>query len=152
MRCNNLNGASLSIFLSLSLVRSQLTHPHLQDSILKDYTSGVTQVLVNVAVLMEGFDDPPTSCIVLLRPTSRKATMMQMIGRGLRVCPRDQYPGVIKNDCIVLDFGTAIKTHGYLEEEVCPVCTCLRPFPRLACWSIPSGRGTTLKAVISDPC
>jgi len=51
---------------------------------LEAYTSGEAQVIVNVAVLTEGWDFPPTNCVVLLRPSSYKSTMVQMIGRGLR--------------------------------------------------------------------
>jgi superfamily II DNA or RNA helicase len=64
-------------------------------------------VVVNVAVLTEGYDFTPTSCVVLLRPSSHKSTLTQMIGRGLRTVDPEEHPGVIKTDCVVLDFGTA---------------------------------------------
>jgi DNA repair protein RadD len=79
--------------------------------------SGETRVIVNVAVLTEGFDEPSVSCVVLLRPCSFKSTMIQMIGRGLRTVDPDQYPGLIKRDCIILDFGTSIITHGNIEAD-----------------------------------
>ena len=82
------------------------------------YTSGEAQVIVNVAVLTEGWDFPPTACVVLLRPSSYKSTMVQMIGRGLRTIDPNEHPGVVKKDCIVLDFGTASLIHGALEQEV----------------------------------
>ncbi len=44
--------------------------------------------------------------------------MIQMIGRGLRKLDPDQYPGKVKTDCIVLDFGTSVLTHGSLEQEI----------------------------------
>ncbi|HBR68721.1 MAG TPA: helicase, partial [Rhodospirillaceae bacterium] len=59
-----------------------------------------------------------TSCIVLLRPSSYKSTMIQMIGRGLRTVDPAEYPDIIKKDCIVLDFGTASLIHGSLEQSV----------------------------------
>ena len=77
---------------------------------------GDLQVIVNVAVLTEGFDAPPVSCIVLTRPCSQKGTMVQMIGRGLRILDPELYPDVIKTDCVVMDFGTSIITHGGLDE------------------------------------
>jgi DNA repair protein RadD len=40
-------------------------------------------------------------------PSSYKSTFIQMVGRGLRTVDPEEYPGVIKTDCIVLDFGTA---------------------------------------------
>lgn len=94
-----------------------------------DAANGV-QVLINVAVLTEGYDSQPVSCVVLLRPCSQKSTMLQMIGRGLRTVDPAIYPGVVKKDCIVLDFGRSLVTHGDLESKVrlddkpktCPEC------------------------------
>jgi len=86
--------------------------------ILAAYASDEIRVIVNVAVLTEGWDHPPSSCVVLLRPSSYKSTMIQMIGRGLRTVDPEEYPGVIKTDCIVLDFGTSSLTHGTLEQDV----------------------------------
>src|SRR5207342_2244396 len=60
------------------------------------YNHGELQVVVNVAVLTEGWDHPPTSCVVLLRPSSYKSTMIQMVGRGLRTVNPEEHPGVIK--------------------------------------------------------
>jgi superfamily II DNA or RNA helicase len=89
-----------------------------RESRLAEYESGVAQVVVNVAVLTEGYDYTPTSCVVLLRPSSYKSTFIQMVGRGLRIVDPNEFPGVIKTDCIVLDFGTASLMHGSLEQEV----------------------------------
>ena len=89
-----------------------------RERILKSLSDGSVQVVVNVAVLTEGFDAPPVSCVVLTRPCSYKSTMVQMIGRGLRTVNPEEYPNVIKTDCVVLDFGTSILTHGSLDESV----------------------------------
>ena len=70
-----------------------------------------------MAVLIEGWDHPPTACVVLLRPSSYKSTMIQMVGRGLRTIDPAEHPGVVKTDCIVLDFGTSSLTHGTLEQD-----------------------------------
>ena len=86
-------------------------------AMLYDLEFGDTQVIVNVAVLTEGFDAPPVSCIILTRPCSQKGTMVQMIGRGLRILDPELYPNIIKTDCIVMDFGTSIITHGGLDES-----------------------------------
>jgi ribosomal protein L40E len=113
------------------------------------YASGEIQVVVNVAVLTEGWDHPPTSCVVLLRPSSYKSTMIQMVGRGLRTVDPVEHPGIVKRDCIVLDFGTSSRQHGSLEQDVdlvghasdreaptkvCPHCTARIP---LACQECP---------------
>jgi superfamily II DNA or RNA helicase len=58
--------------------------------------SGETRVLVNVFVLVEGWDAPPVSCILMARPTRLPGVYIQALGRGLR-----QSPG--KTDCLVLD-------------------------------------------------
>ena len=51
---------------------------------LSAYDKGHLQLVTNCFVLGEGWDNPPTSCVLLLRPTSFKSTWVQMIGRGLR--------------------------------------------------------------------
>jgi DNA repair protein RadD len=103
-------------------VKAALVHGEMGDDLrratLAAFAAGRTQVIVNVAVLTEGWDHPPTSCVVLLRPSSFKSTMIQMVGRGLRTVDPEEYPGVVKNDCIVLDFGTSSLIHGSLEQDV----------------------------------
>ncbi len=90
-----------------------------RERIIKAFDRGEFQVMVNVAVLTEGWDCPPVSCVILLRPSSYKSTMIQMIGRGLRKLEAEKYPGrPPKLDCIVLDFGTSVLMHGDLEQEV----------------------------------
>jgi superfamily II DNA or RNA helicase len=88
-------------------------------AMLAAFDRGVYQVMVNVAVLTEGWDNQGVSCIVLLRPSSYKSTMIQMIGRGLRRLDPERYPRhPPKNDCIVLDFGTSVLQHGSLETGI----------------------------------
>ena len=87
-------------------------------NVLAAYASGEARIVVNVAVLTEGWDHPPTSCVVLLRPSSFKSTMIQMVGRGLRTIDPHEHPGIVKTDCIVLDFGTSSLIHGSLEQDV----------------------------------
>ena len=87
-------------------------------SVLRSFEKGDTQVIVNVAVLTEGWDHQPTSCVVLLRPSSYKSTMIQMVGRGLRTVDPNEFPSMVKTDCIVLDFGTSTLLHGCLEQDV----------------------------------
>lgn len=85
--------------------------------VLDDFEQGKVQVLVNVAVLTEGWDCQPVSCIVLLRPSSHKSTLTQMIGRGLRIVDPAIYPDVIKKDCVVLDFGSSLVKHGFFDQR-----------------------------------
>jgi hypothetical protein len=44
--------------------------------------------------------------------------MVQMIGRGLRTVDPEEFPDTVKTDCVVLDFGTSVLTHGSLEDAV----------------------------------
>lgn len=103
-------------------VAAGLVHGEMADAerkaMLAAYAAGELQIVVNVAVLTEGWDHPPTSCVVLLRPSSFKSTMIQMVGRGLRTIDPNEHPGIVKTDCIVLDFGTSSLMHGSLEQEV----------------------------------
>jgi hypothetical protein len=64
---------------------------------LHDFREGRTQVLTNVAVLTEGFDDPGVSCIAMARPTRSEGLYAQCVGRGTRLAPG-------KKDCLILDF------------------------------------------------
>ncbi len=103
-------------------IAAALVHGEMGDAerkaVLAAYAVGDVQVIVNVAVLTEGWDHPPTSCVVLLRPSSYKSTMIQMVGRGLRTVNPNEHPGIVKTDCVVLDFGTSSLMHGSLEQEV----------------------------------
>ena len=116
-------------------------------STLRAFEQGDIQVIVNVAVLTEGWDHQPTSCVILLRPSSYKSTMIQMVGRGLRTVDPNEFPGQVKTDCIILDFGTSSLLHGCLEQDVdlddkpkgdvptkdCPECGAIVPIGTLQC-------------------
>ena len=122
-------------------VEGNMTKGERRDAIAA-YDRGDFQVIVNVAVLTEGWDNQPTSCVILLRPSSYKSTMIQMIGRGLRKVEPERYPGVVKDDCVIMDFGTSILTHGSIEQETdlegdgvkdCPDCAALLPARTRSC-------------------
>ena len=90
------------------------TSPQDRNGIYTRFKNGTTKVLASVMVLTEGFNEPSVSCIILLRPCSYKSTMIQMIGRGLRTVNPEEYPGVVKKDCIAE--GTMILTNKGLME------------------------------------
>ncbi|MBM1222714.1 DEAD/DEAH box helicase [Ponticoccus sp. SC2-23] len=133
--------------ISAALIHGDLA-AEARKAILADYAAGVIRVIVNVAVLTEGWDHPPTSCVVLLRPSSYKSTMIQMVGRGLRTVDPEEHPGIVKTDCVVLDFGTSSLIHGTLEQDVdldgkigtgeaptktCPACAAEIPLAATEC-------------------
>ena len=99
------------------LVTGNMPSKHRQ-KMLNDLTTGKLQVIVNVAILVEGWDYPPISCVILLRTSSYKSTMIQMIGRGLRTIDPNVYPKIVKLDCLVLDFGISTILHGNLEQII----------------------------------
>ena len=133
--------------VSAALIHGDLA-AETRKAILADYAAGDIRVIVNVAVLTEGWDHPPTSCVVLLRPSSYKSTMIQMVGRGLRTVDPEEHPGIVKTDCVVLDFGTSSLIHGTLEQDVdldgkigtgeaptksCPACAAEIPLAATEC-------------------
>lgn len=87
-------------------------------AILSAYDRGDIPVLANPMILTEGWDCQICSCVVLLRISSHKSTMIQMVGRGLRKLDPRRYPGRVKPDCLVLDFGISLLTHGNLSADV----------------------------------
>lgn len=91
-------------------------------AVLRGYSRGDFQYLFNVMICTEGWDDPPTSCVAVGRPTKSRALFAQIIGRGLR-----PHPG--KADCLVLEFSGNAGRHSlvspldvlagrYTDEEV----------------------------------
>lgn len=71
-----------------------------------EYRSGVIKAITNCSVLVEGFDAPETSCIIIARPTHSKGLYQQMVGRGLRLWPN-------KRECLILDLGD--RSHGLCD-------------------------------------
>jgi len=86
-----------------------------REGIIRRFSTGRTQVLVNVDVATEGFDAPEVSCVLMLRPTQSWGLYAQMAGRGVRVLPgvvdgvptaRERRRAIAesgKADCMVID-------------------------------------------------
>lgn len=55
--------------------------------ILRKFSDGQTQVLCNVGILTEGYDEPGVECIVQGRPTKSRSLYAQICGRSLRPLP-----------------------------------------------------------------
>jgi superfamily II DNA or RNA helicase len=73
-------------------------------AILRRLKTGETHVVVNCAVLTEGFDEPSISCVIVARPTRFHGLYVQMVGRGTRLHPD-------KKDLLVLDIVGASNRH-----------------------------------------
>lgn len=69
-----------------------------------------TQIVVNVGILTEGWDNPDISCVVLARATESLSLYLQMAGRALR-----PFPG--KRDCLILDHGGNTMRHGFVTDD-----------------------------------
>lgn len=67
---------------------------------LEAFGRGEYQFLVNVNLLVEGFDVPAIACVALARPTTSRTFVAQAIGRALRLSPGKEF-------ALVLDFTTA---------------------------------------------
>lgn len=86
---------------------------------LEAYKNGEVQNIVNAMMLIEGWDDQPTSCVAINRNCGHKSALKQIIGRGLRVQDPKKYPGLpIKKDCLVLDYGANLEKHEDLFDPV----------------------------------
>lgn len=71
------------------------TYKSTRKSILLNYKLGLTPFLVNVKVLIEGFDAPITRGVCLLHNTSSKTSLIQILGRALRLHPTKTYANII---------------------------------------------------------
>ena len=134
-------------FFSKAGVTATSVHSRLTDRErarrLSEFKAGRLQVLFNPMLLTEGFDHQPVGCVGLLRKSSQKSTLVQMVGRGLRSIDPSRFPDMTKDDCIILDFGASFIKHGDLfvpvdlegkepgagqaPQKDCPVCN----------WSVP---------------
>ncbi|HEY0255757.1 MAG TPA: DEAD/DEAH box helicase, partial [Kofleriaceae bacterium] len=92
----NLSRALNAIGVSASIVHGEMPSA-IRAQRLAEFRAGKIQVITNVAVLTEGFDDPGVSCIAMARPTRSEGMYAQCVGRGTRL-----FEG--KQDCLILDF------------------------------------------------
>ncbi len=72
--------------------------------ILKALKAGELRYLVNVAVFTTGFDAPNVGTVAILRATESPGLLLQIIGRGLRLCDG-------KDKVMVLDYAENLERH-----------------------------------------
>ncbi|MHB1610822.1 MAG: DEAD/DEAH box helicase [Sulfobacillus sp.] len=80
-------------------------------ALLQDFHEGRIQVLVNCALLVEGFDEPDIGVVIMARPTKSKALYLQMLGRGTRRAPN-------KANCRVIDLVGVTQQHSLISAPV----------------------------------
>lgn len=81
-------------------------------SVIGRVRSGETRVLCNCGIVIEGFDAPIISCVILAIATKSLSKFLQCCGRGMRLHPESG-----KTDLIVMDFGGCYQNHGVPEED-----------------------------------
>lgn len=132
---------------------------------LDQFKAGALKYLVNVNVLTTGFDAPNVDCVALLRPTLSPGLYYQMVGRGFRLAKG-------KDNCLILDFGGNVETHGPVDEikvkgrkgprnekgdppaKTCPQCLSIVSAGYAECpdcgYLFPPGPGRTHEATATD--
>jgi superfamily II DNA or RNA helicase len=93
------------------------------------FKAGEISVISNVYVLTEGFDNPPTSCVVLARGSGHASTYLQMAGRGLRPAPG-------KTKMVLVDLCGSSLEHGNptLDREYSLEGTAIKATKALPMW------------------
>lgn len=86
------------------------TKDSVRKSIMHRVKTGKTRVLCNCGIVIEGFDAPLISCVMLLIATKSLSKYLQCIGRGTRPCEG-------KENLVVADFGKCRETHGDPDED-----------------------------------
>lgn len=77
---------------------------------LEAFARGELDVLTNVAILTEGYDDPTVSCVIVARGVGHAGAWLQIVGRALRPCPG-------KADALVVDLRGNVHEHGLPADE-----------------------------------
>ncbi|BET62237.1 DEAD/DEAH box helicase [Yersinia pseudotuberculosis] len=72
------------------------------------FEQGGTKIIVNVGVLVAGFDSD-VRCIIYARPTKSEIRWLQCLGRGLRTAPG-------KDHCKIFDHSGSVHRLGYPDE------------------------------------
>jgi len=77
---------------------------------IESFRAGRLRVLVNVAILTEGFDLPDLACVIIARTVGHPGLLVQMTGRGLRGSPG-------KRSATLCDLQGNIHLHGRPDED-----------------------------------
>lgn len=68
------------------------------------FRNGTTKVLLNVQILIEGWDYSDVGAVLMIRPTESLTFYMQAIGRGTRNKSEQYIQKYSKNECKIIDF------------------------------------------------
>lgn len=82
-----------------------------REKIYDRFRNGETNILVNVLVCTEGYDEPCIDSVLMCRPTKSLTLFIQCIGRALRL-----HPG--KKNALILDFVGSSMRHNLITLPV----------------------------------
>lgn len=102
MRERGHNAAHIDGVKTITGAGERMTIDEGRERVFTDIFEGRTRMLCNFAVVLEGIDVPPLSCILWARPTSNAVITTQAIGRILRLFEGNAYLPR-KTDALILD-------------------------------------------------
>lgn len=79
-----------------------------RDKIINKFRAGEIKCLINIGVLVKGFNAPCVDLIALMTATKSTSKYVQMVGRGTRTCEG-------KENCLLLDYGFNVQEHGPID-------------------------------------
>jgi len=79
------------------------------------FRNGTTRILLNVQILIEGWDYSDVGAVLMVRPTQSLTFYMQAIGRGTRIKSNAFIEQFGKNECKVLDFVDVSGRHNLIN-------------------------------------
>jgi superfamily II DNA or RNA helicase len=82
-----------------------------RDDRLARFAGGDVKVLVNVAVLTEGWDAPICDSLIVARPVGSFSLLRQMIGRARRARPG-------KKSALYIDLANNVEMHGHPDSDI----------------------------------
>jgi superfamily II DNA or RNA helicase len=75
---------------------------------IRRFEQGITKIIINVGVLVAGFDSD-VRCIIFARPTKSEMRWIQTLGRGLRAALAKIY-------CLIFDHSGTVNKLGYPDD------------------------------------
>ncbi|EOG2010623.1 DEAD/DEAH box helicase family protein [Klebsiella oxytoca] len=75
---------------------------------IRRFEQGITKIIINVGVLVAGFDSD-VRCIIFASPTKSEMRWIQTLGRGLRAAPG-------KDHCLIFDHSGTVNKLGYPDD------------------------------------
>ena len=94
-----------------------------RDKIINKYKTGILPFLVNVRILIEGFDAPITKGVCFMHLPFSKTTIIQIIGRALRLHPLKSFATIIlpfsskEDESSIFNFMKVISKNDYRLKE-----------------------------------